>query len=551
MKVTDISEDFKDGLAFINLLEIIAEEDATGSKMGKYYKEPKGHIQQAENCQTVIEFIGREGIKLTNIGNNDLSEGNAKLTAAVIFALIEHYLFGKSFIEAKAALLAFIQEKIPDLNITGFSAAQWNDGKAVSALINALAPVLFTNYAALSGDAKQNWADALETANVDLKIPTLLDAEDFADPHIDERTLVTYLTYFLTARADRANCKCDVPSTGIAFEPLALSIDVPPPDDVPRAEFLAWADNVTVTYKMDGADEHALPNAMIVCGTKADALEDLGGGKFSAQIIPKEPGQMSISVKLDGMEVPGSPFNVNIDKRLAEQCHAEGPGLSTPLAWEETQFQVVVPELKDKDGNPRSAGALEVEIVGPKSVPKHEMNQYDGGVNFITFRPAEPGGHVIKVKLDGEEISGSPFTIDVGVPETLFTGWLYKKARGEHFYTVIKTWKHRFFVILPDGTVTYFSHKAKSSEVKDAAQQTESEKKKKGVLNVVTSTNVVMHKSGEAYEKGAVHGKPLLLECDKAAVQMSFDTEDQRAYFIKGVTDLRVTAGKETDVRES
>ena len=49
-------------------------------------------------------------------------------------------LYEQGYREARNALLEWIKRKIPDYNITGFSGKQWNDGKALNALIDALSP---------------------------------------------------------------------------------------------------------------------------------------------------------------------------------------------------------------------------------------------------------------------------------------------------------------------------------------------------------------------------------------------------------------------------
>jgi hypothetical protein len=45
------------------------------------------------------------------------------------------------YIEESTELLLWIQTQIPDCNIVGFAERQWADGKAVSALVHALARV--------------------------------------------------------------------------------------------------------------------------------------------------------------------------------------------------------------------------------------------------------------------------------------------------------------------------------------------------------------------------------------------------------------------------
>ena len=48
-----------------------------------------------------------------------------------------------------AALEEWIKKKIPDYDITGFSPKQWNDGKAVNAIVDALWPGTAPDHASL------------------------------------------------------------------------------------------------------------------------------------------------------------------------------------------------------------------------------------------------------------------------------------------------------------------------------------------------------------------------------------------------------------------
>ena len=59
-----LSEDFKDGVLLIVLLEVLSQKS-----IGKYNKKPKIHVQKMENLQKVLSFItDTEGIRLVNIG---------------------------------------------------------------------------------------------------------------------------------------------------------------------------------------------------------------------------------------------------------------------------------------------------------------------------------------------------------------------------------------------------------------------------------------------------------------------------------------------------
>jgi len=66
MHINDLKTDLKDGVALLNLLEIIS-----GKPIGKRWnKNPRVPNQKYENNQIAIEFVQAEGLKLVNIGNS-------------------------------------------------------------------------------------------------------------------------------------------------------------------------------------------------------------------------------------------------------------------------------------------------------------------------------------------------------------------------------------------------------------------------------------------------------------------------------------------------
>ena len=71
-----------------------------------------------------MKFVQSEGVKIVNIGNMDVVNGNEKLTLALLTSLMEHYHFaGRSYREQCDELLAWIQLKIPEYVRTAASAA--------------------------------------------------------------------------------------------------------------------------------------------------------------------------------------------------------------------------------------------------------------------------------------------------------------------------------------------------------------------------------------------------------------------------------------------
>ena len=62
--ITELGEDFSDGIRLINLLEILSQK-----KVGRYSKKPRVHAQKMENIELALNFLTKkEGIYLVNIG---------------------------------------------------------------------------------------------------------------------------------------------------------------------------------------------------------------------------------------------------------------------------------------------------------------------------------------------------------------------------------------------------------------------------------------------------------------------------------------------------
>lgn len=67
----------------MQLLEIIGDEN-----FGKFNKTPKMRIQKVENLNRALEFIKSRGVPLTNIGAEDILDGNEKLVLGLIWIII-------------------------------------------------------------------------------------------------------------------------------------------------------------------------------------------------------------------------------------------------------------------------------------------------------------------------------------------------------------------------------------------------------------------------------------------------------------------------------
>merc|ERR1712100_901486 len=78
--------ELSDGLVLINLLEVISDK-----KLPRHNKHPKIMPQKLENCGISLAFIKSEGLKLVNIGPEDIVNGTPKLILGLIWTLILRY----------------------------------------------------------------------------------------------------------------------------------------------------------------------------------------------------------------------------------------------------------------------------------------------------------------------------------------------------------------------------------------------------------------------------------------------------------------------------
>lgn len=202
--IQDLTADLLDGVALIHLLEIIGDES-----LGKYNKQPKLRIQKVENLNLCLNFIKRRGVNLTNIGAEDIVDGNEKLVLGMIWTIILRFTIAdisEEGLTAKEGLLLWCQRKTsayaPEVQVKDFTFS-WQDGLAFCALIHRYRPDLLDYHGLEKGEKHKNMQLAFDVAQKSLGIPKLLDVEDVVDlPKPDERSLMTYVAqYFHTFSA--------------------------------------------------------------------------------------------------------------------------------------------------------------------------------------------------------------------------------------------------------------------------------------------------------------------------------------------------------------
>eukprot|EP00834_Sanchytrium_tribonematis_P005767 NODE_373_length_8576_cov_0.988557.p1 type:complete len:582 gc:universal NODE_373_length_8576_cov_0.988557:4506-6251(+) len=201
LKISDLVTDMTDGVKLIELLEIIGDE-----KLGKFNKTPKMRIQKVENLNLALAYIKSRNVPITNIGAEDILDGNEKLIMGLIWTIILRFSIAdisEEGLSAKEGLLLWCQRKTqgyqPDVNIKEFSFS-WQDGLAFCALIHRHRPDLLDFSTLNKKDRHGNMEMAFSIAELKLNIPRLLDPEDVIDlAKPDEKSIMTYVAQYFHA----------------------------------------------------------------------------------------------------------------------------------------------------------------------------------------------------------------------------------------------------------------------------------------------------------------------------------------------------------------
>lgn len=200
MGVKSLVTDLSDGIILVHLLEVLSNES-----LGRYASNPKLRVQKFENVNKSLEFIKSRGIQMTNIGAEDVVDGNRKIILGLIWTLILRFTISdisEEGMTAKEGLLLWCQRKTAcyeGIEVKDFSAS-WNDGLAFCALLDIHRPDLIDYDSLDKSDHRGNMQLAFDIAHKEIGIPDLLDVEDVVDvPRPDERSLMTYIAYWFHA----------------------------------------------------------------------------------------------------------------------------------------------------------------------------------------------------------------------------------------------------------------------------------------------------------------------------------------------------------------
>lgn len=127
-------------------------------------------------------------------------------------------------------------------------------------------------------------------------------------------------------------------------------------------------------------------------------------GNLLAEYTPHAPGQFKIEVLCSGNHVQGSPF----------MCSAHD---ASKVSVEKSKTSVAVGDTCKVKLDAVAAGSADIEahVLSPSGRRENvEINEAPDGSRVLEWDPQDPGQYKITLLYGGEEIPGSPLTVDVG-----------------------------------------------------------------------------------------------------------------------------------------
>ncbi|XP_018121017.1 dystonin isoform X4 [Xenopus laevis] len=225
--VNDLYEDLRDGHNLISLVEVLSgdtlprERDflktlrlVSSSEACEYDQhedvedEDKGprekgrmRFHRLQNVQIALDYLKKRQVKLVNIRNDDITDGNPKLTLGLIWTIILHFQISDIHVtgesedmSAKEKLLLWSRqttEGYGGIRCENFTTC-WRDGRLFNAIIHKYRPDLIDLDTVVAQSNITNLENAFYVAEK-LGVTRLLDPEDVDVSSPDEKSVITYV----------------------------------------------------------------------------------------------------------------------------------------------------------------------------------------------------------------------------------------------------------------------------------------------------------------------------------------------------------------------
>ncbi|XP_015229974.1 PREDICTED: dystonin [Cyprinodon variegatus] len=193
--INDLYEDLRDGHNLITLLEVLSG-DTLPRERGRM------RFHKLQNVQIALDYLKRRQVKLVNIRNDDITDGNPKLTLGLIWTIILHFQISDIHVTgesddmtAKERLLLWSKQTTDGyvgVRCDNFTTS-WRDGRLFNAIIHKYRPDLVDMSRVSTQTNRSNLEQAFTVAE-QLGVARLLDPEDVDVQSPDEKSVITYVS---------------------------------------------------------------------------------------------------------------------------------------------------------------------------------------------------------------------------------------------------------------------------------------------------------------------------------------------------------------------
>ncbi len=300
---------------------------------------------------------------------------------------------------AKKLLINWVKSAVPNKEVGNFS-SDWNDGLALSALVDYCKPGLIPNHASLDpNNGLDNIKNAMDIAERELGVPQVMHPEDMAVEKPDELSVMTYVS---------AYCKKDSPGRNSLLEWINSKIPNQPvsnfSSDWTSGEALASLTDALTAGGYPAAEEMDTVDTFKNCEEIMAAAKELLGVEI---IVPPEEFAENDLDELTRMSylTQFQHATPSTGSSLASTLKAVGHGITGDSAEKETSFFVRGPRIP-------KWGKLNVSVKKSdgEELPVRRQPQGSKAVSFF-YTPPTAGDYVIEIDLNDEQIPNSPFQV--------------------------------------------------------------------------------------------------------------------------------------------
>ena len=287
--------------------------------------------------------------------------------------------------------------RVCNVKVTNLT-TDWNSGIALSKVIEYLHPGLYPDIEALSSANKtDNCRRAISVAWEHLSIPSIISAEDMADPEVDELSMMTYLSYFirLCIKKIREWAQTLLPHRTIQN----MSTD--------------WCSGVHLTALINVIRPGILPDWSVLDEERglSNITKAMGMAEYSLGIEPSlTPAEMT-SASIDDMSVAeylALFMLIEIAKPAGERGAAADP---TSIELQATAARR--PILINLSGF-ESMSIISLQMRLPSSkIENVDVNSLGKGKAEAKYIPSTAGRYELIVKSSNEEVQGSPYKVEI------------------------------------------------------------------------------------------------------------------------------------------